>query len=53
MVNGKETLRLRSKGAATVQEVVSHKLSIYHPDVLEQWHVNINTPTGDTDRVES
>lgn len=27
MVNGRETLRLRSKGAATVQEVVSFTLS--------------------------
>lgn len=53
MVNGRETLRLRSKGAATVQEVVSLKLFIYHQDVLEQWHVNINTPTGDTDIDES
>lgn len=28
MVNGKETLRLRSKGAATVQEVVSFTRSV-------------------------
>lgn len=27
MVNGRETLRLRSKGAATVQEVVSFTLA--------------------------
>lgn len=44
MVNGRETLRLRSKGAATVQEVVSSGTCSTIP--LTHWHSDMNTPAG-------
>uniref|UniRef100_A0A3Q4G9G7 GIPC PDZ domain containing family, member 3 n=2 Tax=Neolamprologus brichardi TaxID=32507 RepID=A0A3Q4G9G7_NEOBR len=53
MVNGKETLRLRSKGSATVQEVVSFTSCRTMPDYIFRSHMGHHRPDLTTTIVEA